>query len=147
MLDQKDQKILSQLVADGRKSVVEIADELQVPRATVQERIKRMINTGVIKRFVAVPDYSKLGKRVAAYVLVSFNNDQSISQRALAHKIAKMPEVHEVSVISGQWDIVVKVRADSVEEVGAFVTEKLRAMSGIEKTETCVCFESVKEGF
>ena len=146
MLDPKDEKILAQLMADGRRSVVEIAGELEVPRATVQERIKRMVETGVIRRFTAIPDYSKLGKHVVAYVLVSFRNDESISQRSLAQRIAKMPEVSEVSVISGQWDIIVKVRAESVEGVGAFVTEKLRAMRGIEKTETCVCFESVKEG-
>ncbi|MDG6898381.1 MAG: Lrp/AsnC family transcriptional regulator [Nitrososphaerota archaeon] len=133
-------------MSDGRKSVVEIAGELQVPRATVQERIRRMVETGVIRKFTAVPDYSKLGKQVSAYVLVSFRSDESISQRSLAQRIAKMPEVSEVSVISGQWDIVVKVRAESVEGVGGFVTEKLRAMRGIEKTETCVCFESVKEG-
>jgi Lrp/AsnC family transcriptional regulator, leucine-responsive regulatory protein len=146
MLEPKDERILMQLMADGRKSVVEIAGELQVPRATVQERIRRMVESGVIKRFTVVPDYSRLGKQVVAYILVSFRSDESISQRSLAQRIAKMPEVHEVSVISGQWDIVVKVRAGSVPEVGAFVTEKLRAMKGIEKTETCVCFESIKEG-
>jgi len=146
MLDTKDQRILAELMADGRKPVVEIADELQVPRATVQERMKRMVESGVIRKFVAVPDYSKLGKRVTAYILVSFRSEENVSQRGLALKIARLLEVHEVSVISGQWDIVVKVRADSVEDVGLFVTEKLRTMKGIEKTETCVCFESIKEG-
>lgn len=146
MLDLKDKRILAELTADARKSAVEIARELEVPRATVQERIKRMIGSGVIRKFTVVPDYSKLGSHVTAYILVSFRSEESTSQRALAQKIARMPEVHEVSVISGQWDIVVKVRAESVQDVGAFVTEKLRAMKGIEKTETCVCFETIKEG-
>jgi len=50
-------------------------------------------------------------------------------------------------VISGEWDILLKVRAGSVEEIGALVVDRLRAMKGIEKTETCVAFQTIKESF
>ena len=50
-------------------------------------------------------------------------------------------------VISGEWDIMLKVRAGSVEEIGTLVVDKLRMMKGIEKTQTCVAFQTVKESF
>jgi DNA-binding Lrp family transcriptional regulator len=43
--------------------------------------------------------------------------------------------------------MLLKVRAGSVEEIGRLVVDRLRAMRGIEKTETCVAFQTVKEGF
>ncbi len=147
MLDEKDRRILAELLKDGRKSVVEISNELQIPRATVQERLKGLVETGVITKFAAIPDYSKIGKQVTALILVSFRSAERVSQRSLAEDISKIPGVHEVIVISGEWDIVLKVRAASVEEIGSLVLDKLRMMKGIEKTQTCVVFQTIKEGF
>jgi len=147
MLREKDQKILALLLKEGRKSVVEISEEIGVPRATVQERMKRMVESGAIRRFAAIPDYSKIGKPVTAYIFVSFRSEKDVSQRSLAGEISKIPQVHEVSVISGEWDILLKVRASSVEEIGRLVVDKLRMMRGIERTETCVSFQTIKESF
>jgi Lrp/AsnC family transcriptional regulator, leucine-responsive regulatory protein len=146
MVDPKDERILGELMRDGRKSVVEIADRLSLPRATVQERLAKMMRTGVIRKFAAVPDYTKIGKQVVAYVFVAFSNEGGLSQRRLAEEIARMPGIYEVSVISGEWDILLKVRASSVEEIGRLVVDGLRALKGIEKTETCVAFQTIKEG-
>ena len=111
----------------------------------MQDRIRRLSESGVIRRFVAVPDYAKLGKGTTAYVLVSFGGRERVSQRALAEEIARIPEVHEVSLISGEWDILLKVRATSVGQVGKLVIDRLRMMRGVEKTQTCMSFEMVKE--
>jgi DNA-binding Lrp family transcriptional regulator len=147
MLDNKDAKILDELLDDGRKSVVEISDELGLPRATVQERLRKLVKSGVIRKFTAIPDYKRIGKEVTAYVFVTFTSEKNISQRSLAEQISRIPGVYEVSVISGEWDILLKVRAASVEEIGALVVDRLRAMKGIEKTETCVVFQTIKESF
>ncbi len=124
---------------------MEISNDLQIPRATVQERLKKLVDAGIIRRFAAIPDYSKTGKLVTALVLVSFSSAERVSQRGLAEEISKIPGVYEVFVISGEWDMVLKVRAASVEEVGAMVLDKLRMMKGIEKTQTCVAFQTIKE--
>ncbi len=145
MIDATDEAILAQLMKDGRRSVVRIAHDLRVPRATVQDRIRRLAESGVIRRFVAVPDYAKLGKGTTAYVLVSFGGRERVSQRALAEEIARIPEVQEVSLISGEWDILLKIRATSVGQVGKLVIDRLRMMRGVEKTQTCISFEMVKE--
>lgn len=147
MIDDSDRRILGELIEDGRKSVVAISSALQMPRATVQERMKKMTDSGVIKKFVVVPDYSKIGKLVTAYIFVTFRSEEKVSQHALAGEISKIPGVYEVAVISGEWDILLKARAGSVEEIGRLVVDRLRAMRGIEKTETCVAFQTIKESY
>jgi DNA-binding Lrp family transcriptional regulator len=50
-----------------------------------------------------------------------------------------------VHIITGDWDLLVKLRAESVDAIGKFVVDKLRRIKGLEKTLTCMVFETVKE--
>ena len=68
MLDEKDLAILSILKKDSRRSTKAIATELDMPRATVHERIKRMAEKGVIKGFSVKVDHAKMGKPITAFV-------------------------------------------------------------------------------
>jgi len=145
MIGEKDSKIVAALMRDGRASVVEISDQIGLPRTTVQQRIRKMVDEGVIRKFTAVPDFSKLGRGVTAYVLVSFSGDDRLSERSVAEGLAAIDEVTEVSLVSGEWDMLLKVRAGSVEEIGSLVIDKLRMMKGVGKTQTCLCFQTVKE--
>jgi len=143
-IDEKDQRILEELVEDASQTITELAAKLKMPRTTLQERIKRLKQLGVIKKFTVQLDYSKLGKPATAFVLVSFQQG-AVSQKKLAQEIAKLPEVVEAHLITGEWDILVKVRTDSMQSVGSLVVDKLRMMEGVGKTMTCVSFSAVKE--
>jgi Lrp/AsnC family leucine-responsive transcriptional regulator len=144
MMSEKDRRILDELMVDARKSVVDISNDLGIPRATVQERIQRMKQSGVIRKFVAVPDYSLLGRPVTAFILVSFMPG-AISQRELGQLMSQLPRVDEVHLITGEWDIMLKVRVGSMDELGKLILDKLRAMKGVMRTVTCVCFNTLKE--
>jgi DNA-binding Lrp family transcriptional regulator len=89
-----------------------------------------------------------LGAGTTAFVLASFaykSEERIVSQRKVAKEIANFPEVQEVHIISGEWDILIKVKARDIESVGKYVVDKLRLVKGIEKTLTCLVFESEKE--
>lgn len=144
-LDEKDLAILSELMRDSSRTVVKLSELLGMPRATVQERIRRMRRGGVIKRFTVVPDHGKLGRPVKAFILVSFLPNPDVSQRRLASEISLLEGVEEVDLISGEWDILLKVRGASMEQIGALVIDRLRAMKGVGKSVTCVSFAAVKE--
>ena len=103
-----------------------------------------MKQSGVIRKFVAIPDYSRLGRPVTAIILVSFMPGP-VSQRELGEQISRLPRVDEVHLITGEWDIMLKVRAESMDELGKMVLDKLRAMKGVMRTVTCVCFNTLKE--
>jgi DNA-binding Lrp family transcriptional regulator len=68
-----------------------------------------------------------------------------VSQRELASKISLMSGVEEVFIISGEWDLLLKVRAASAEEVGSLIIDKLRTFEGVGKATTCISFSAVKE--
>lgn len=145
MLNEKDLELIRALRKDSRKPIAALAKELGVPRATLQDRVRKLVKEGAIKRFTIVPDFSKLGRQITAFVMVSFSPVPGLSQRELAREISEIEDVQEVHLISGQWDILVKVRVSKVEDVGKLVIDRIRSIRGVAKTETCVSFECVRE--
>lgn len=145
MLDEKDELILEELRKDARMSTVDIARKTGLPRVTVHERIKKLREKGVIKRFTVMVNNSKIGRPTTAFVLVSYDPHQEVTQRKLAEKLAKFDGVYEVHILAGDWDLLLKVRGDSVEGIGKLVVDKLREVGGIGRTVTLTCFSTVKE--
>jgi DNA-binding Lrp family transcriptional regulator len=109
-----------------------------------------MEELGIIKQYRAILAPEKLNLSTAAFILASVsyrtkNDDTSVSQRDVAEEIARFPEVQEVYIITGDWDLLVKLRAENVDAVGKFVVDKLRLIKGLEKSLTCMVFETIKE--
>jgi len=149
-LDEKDLAILALLQENCRMTAREIAQKIGSPVTTVFAKIKRMEQLGIIKEYRAVLNHKKLNFGVTAFILASFSyrtnkEETPISQRAIAEQISKFPEVQEVHIISGDWDILIKVKDKDVEAIGKFVVDKLRTVKGIEKTLTCMVFDTLKE--
>ncbi|MCD6242012.1 Lrp/AsnC family transcriptional regulator [Candidatus Bathyarchaeota archaeon] len=149
LLDKKDIQILRIIQKNSKITTREIARQLNIPVTTVFTRIKKLEQKGIIKEYRAILNEKKLGKGTTAFILASFSyrtqNKELLSQRELAREIAKFPEVQEVHIITGDWDLLIKVKAENVEAIGKFVIDKLRLVKGIEKTLTCVVFETEKE--
>lgn len=149
-LDQKDMAILVLLQKNCKLTAREIARKIESPITTVFAKIKRMEELGIIKGYKAILDSEKLDHGTTAFVLASVSYRMKsdkilISQRDMAKEIAKFPEVQEVHIITGDWDILIKIKAKNVDAVGKFVIDKLRLVRGIEKTLTCMVFETQKE--
>lgn len=145
MIDKKDEIILTELKKNARNSTKNIATRVKIPRVTVHDRIQKMIKRGIIKSFNVTIDYKKIGLSTEVFIFVSFLPNPEVSQRQLAKSIAKLPGVSEVHIISGEYDLLLKVRGKSLEEIGKLVIDKLRQLKGVGRTLTCACFETVKE--
>lgn len=145
MIDNKDKKILSELKKNARNSTKNIAKNVRIPRVTVHDRIEKMKSSGIIKSFTTITDYNKIGLSTKVFIFVSFLHNTNVSQRELANKISKIPGVYEVHIISGEYDLLIKVRGESLEEIGKLVVDKLRDLKGVGSTLTCACFETIKE--
>ena len=149
-LDEKDSAILTLIQENDKLTAKQIAKKINAPITTVFAKIKRMEGLGVIKEYRAIVSPEKLSAGTAAFILASVSyrakaDDVPISQRVVAEEIARFPEVQEVHIITGDWDLLVKLRAENVDAVGKFVVDKLRLIKGLEKTLTCMVFETVKE--
>jgi DNA-binding Lrp family transcriptional regulator len=150
-LDEKDLAILTLIQENSKLTANQIAKKINAPITTVFAKTKRMEEMGVIKQYRAVLSAEKLNLSTAAFILAAVSyrtkNEQEtpISQRDVAEEIAHYPEVQEVHIITGDWDLLVKLRAENVNAVGKFVVDKLRLIKGLDKTLTCMVFETVKE--
>jgi Lrp/AsnC family leucine-responsive transcriptional regulator len=149
-LDEKDTAILQLIQENSKLTAKQIAKKINSPITTVFAKTKRMEEIGIIKQYRAILAPEKLNLGTAAFVLASVSyrsktDDTPVSQRVVAEEIAGFSEVQEVHIITGDWDLLVKLRAENVDAVGKFVVDKLRLIKGIEKTLTCMVFETVKE--
>jgi DNA-binding Lrp family transcriptional regulator len=145
MIDKKDEMIIAELKKNARNSTKNIAANINIPRVTVHDRIQKMIEHGIIKSFNISIDYKKIGYTTEVFIFISFIPTPDVSQRELAKRIAKFPGVYEVHIISGEYDLLLKVRGKSLEEIGVIVVDKLRQLKGVGRTLTFACFETVKE--
>ena len=147
-LDAGDMKILNLIQENCRLTAREISDRTGLPVTTVFAKIKRAERMGLVKGYHAILKAEALGANTTAFIFASFayKGDEKItSQRRVAEEIANFSEVQEVHIISGEWDILIKLKGKDVDSIGKFVVDKLRLVKGIEKTLTCLVFESEKE--
>ena len=149
-LDEKDVAILSLLQENSQLTAKQIAKKVNAPITTVFAKINRMEELGIIKEYRAIIAPEKLDASTAAFILASVSyrakpDNLPVSQRAVAEEIAKFPEVQEVHIITGDWDLLIKLRGASVDAIGKFVVDRLRLVNGLEKTLTCMVFETLKE--
>ncbi|MCX6767563.1 MAG: Lrp/AsnC family transcriptional regulator [Candidatus Micrarchaeota archaeon] len=148
-LEEIDFKILSELEEDSKQSLKELSRKLGVPMSTIHDKVKRFERNGVILKYSAVIDAAKVGKPTLAFILVAmryqFAGEPIVKQREVANKIAKLPLVQEIHIISGEWDILLKVRGRDLKQIGDFVIERLREIRGVDRTLSLVAFENIKE--
>ena len=145
-IDEKDKRILEELAKDARLPTKRIAANLDIPRVTVHTRIEKMKLEGVIKKFTILKDFTKIGLPVTAFVFVAYNPQDNISQQLVAEKISEMENVFEVHLISGEWDMLVKLRGESLVQIGKIVLDDIRTLKGVAKTITCSSFSNIKNG-
>ncbi|RMF05168.1 Lrp/AsnC family transcriptional regulator [Candidatus Woesearchaeota archaeon] len=149
MLDSKDKAILAELRRDSKQTTKSIARKLRIPVTTVHHRIKRMEETGVIKGYTVLINHERIGKQIAAYVLVSVNSSLPNGQKTDQHKIARIlkshDEVEEASIVTGGTDILLKLRCANVAALNKFLLTTIRGIEGVDKTQTMVVLEEIED--
>jgi|TARA_Y100000310_G_C20698845_1_gene827796 DNA-binding Lrp family transcriptional regulator len=148
-LDKADKEILQLLQENCRLSAREIAKKTGSLTTTVYAKIRRMEQLGVIKGYHAEIEGKTVDRGVKAIVLVSFDyhsgKGKALSQRDIAKQVASFAEVQDVHIISGDWDLSLKVVAENVDKIGQFVIDKLRKIDGIDKVTSNLVFGTEKE--
>jgi Lrp/AsnC family leucine-responsive transcriptional regulator len=151
MLDKKDILILKELQKKSNQQSSTLSSKLNIPRSTINTRKKKMEEMGIIKSYTVQLDYAKLGYPVTVFLLVSFESGQhnsdkkEVTQHKLVERIASLDQVYEAHIITGEHDILVKIRGKSLEEIGHLVVEKIRLMKGVGKSYTLASYYMIKE--
>ncbi len=145
--DEIDIDLLNELLKDSRRSVRQLAKTLNMSPSTVYNRINKLKEKNVIKRWSISLDYNKLNLSTTAFVLVEVSgiNGKSFNHQVIADEISEIKGVYEVHLISGEFDLLVKIRANTIENIGDLVLNQIRNIPGVSKTQTNTCFRSILE--
>lgn len=144
-MDEIDKKILKELQKNCKIPIKRLAKKLNLPVSTVFTRIKNLEKKGIIKEYRAILDDKKLNKSTTAFILISFSPMNNISQEEVAKQLSLIPNVQEVHIITGEWDIIIKIKCENVEELGKIILNKVREILGIEKSYTLISLKTIKE--
>ncbi|MBI2139651.1 Lrp/AsnC family transcriptional regulator [Candidatus Woesearchaeota archaeon] len=142
-MDVKDEQIIKILTHDSSLSTKEISRKTGIPITTVHHRIKKMVADGTIKQYTIKVDDEKVGLPITAYALITLDftrlNKAEINQHEVLRRLLKHPNVEGGHVVTGETDIVVRVRVKSLNELDLFLTQFVWGVTGVGKTQTMVC--------
>jgi DNA-binding Lrp family transcriptional regulator len=124
-LDDKDLAILRLLQQNAKATVKEIADAVHLSTTPVHERIKRMEQNGVIKQYATLVNHSKVKKGLMVICYVSLKQHDKTAGTEFIKMINAMPEVIECYNISGEFDFMLKVVAENMDDYYHFHVNKL----------------------
>ena len=141
-----EKKIIELLCENARLSVGELAERCGVGEDKVASAIKSLEKQGIIRGYTAILDDRALGDtRVKALIEVKVTPKREGGFDEVARRIAKYPEVVDVLLISGGFDLLLTVEGTSLAKVANFVSEKLATIDGVLSTSTGFILKKYKE--
>jgi len=140
-LDPIDKKLLNLLQADAKLPYADLAKRLGVSTSGIHKRVKRLIDSGVIKRFAAVVEPQVIGKKLKAFIGVATNPGCCAEVKS---RLAKRPEVLEIHEVAGEHDLFLKLITDDTLTLND-ILHQLDSIPGVSSTRTLIVLKTEKE--
>ncbi len=144
-LDDFDRKIVRALQEDGRMSVTNLAEKVGLSKTPCQIRLKRLIESGVIRGFRAVVDPARLGLDHIAFAEVKLSDTRESALRAFNEAVRRIPEVEECHMIASSFDYLLKVRTADIRRYRVVLGEAISNLPHVASTSTFVAMETIKD--
>jgi DNA-binding Lrp family transcriptional regulator len=135
LIDRLDATLVELLAAEPRVGVLEASRRLGVARGTVQARLDRLRDRGVITGYGPDVDPAALGYEVTAFITLEIR--QAGGHDPVAERLAAIPEVLEVHTITGAGDMLCRVVARSNADLQR-VIDAIVALDGVVRTSTVI---------
>ena len=142
-MDETDKKIIAEYLKDARVSYREVAKRLQLAVGTVLTRTKKLENDGIIESYSAVLNHDKLGYDIIAISEITVSKGKLTE---VENAIAKLSPTCAVYDVTGENDVIIISKFKSREEMSDF-TKKLLSMSNVERTNSKIVLNTIKEDF
>lgn len=142
-LDAKDRRILHLVQRDANLAQSEIAKKVGLSTAAVNERLRKLEASKVIRRYTAIVASAAVGAGVSAFVEVFFEHPRF--EAGFIERVLKLDEVLECHHITGEFSLLLKVRVRDMESLQALLLEQLSGHEGVRQTRTVMVLSTVKE--
>ena len=143
-LDDIDKRIVAALQAEGRLSIVDLADRVGLSATPCQRRVKRLEEEGVINRYAALVSPAVAGFDLQALVEVTLDDHSEKTVEAFEAAIRARPEVVACYAVTGDMDFLVHVFAIDLAQFSDFAMKALLRMPGVKGTRSSFIMQQVK---
>jgi len=139
-MDETDHKLLALLRANARESAASLSKKLKVSRATVQNRIARLLADLTIRGFTIRTAPEAESGRVRAVMCIAIEGEKSAK---VIRALSGFPEVEHIHTTNGRWDLVAEINTDTLAGFSRALDE-IRMIEGIAATETSLLLASAR---
>lgn len=149
-LDPVDRKILRLLQQDARMSYRALAEAVELRAPSVHARVQRLEKEGYIRGYHADVDPEKVGRTLTAYVSIGLGGSggrkgETSRTEAIADALRKDPDVLEVHLVTGEDDLLVKVRTTDIRGLERLLIRVLEPLEGVSRTTTNIVVRTLFE--
>lgn len=142
-IDERDRKILAIVQRDAKLAQAEIARRVGLSAAAVNERLKKLENAGLIRRYVAVVDPAAVGASITAFVEIFIEHPRF--EPAFIIRVRELDQVQECHHITGEFSLMLKIRVRDMEALQQLLIHQLNALEGVRQTRTVIVLSTSKE--
>jgi Lrp/AsnC family transcriptional regulator, regulator for asnA, asnC and gidA len=142
LIDEINLRIIDILSRDASRPFVEIAKELEISDATVHMRVRRLLASGIIRKFTISTDNRLLGYGHVAFMGINIK-EGSVDE--VTASLSQFDEVLELHEMYGQFDLLLKIGAKSLDEMRDIVVNKIRVIPQITDAELMTVLKTTKE--
>jgi Lrp/AsnC family leucine-responsive transcriptional regulator len=143
-LDTMDKALLRELQRDGRITNQDLAQCVGLSPAACLERVKRLREKGVIRRYMIDVDPSAVDLALLIFVEVSLHSTVESALDEFKAIVRNTPEILECHLVAGGFDYLIKARVQDMNAYRAFLGERLSVLPGVRETRTYAVLEEVK---
>lgn len=144
-LDSIDKRILNELQANGRLSIVELAQRVNLTKTPCSERVRRLEKSGVIKGYSAKITPTEVGMNHVTIVHVNMMQTIDNSLEDFNEAVKRVPEIQTCMMIAGSFDYMLKVRTRDMMHFRELLGEKISKLPNVMQTHSFAVMETVKE--
>lgn len=143
-LDKLDRKLLKLLQENSKKTNKELSNKLNLSITAVYERIRKLERSGVIPKYVALVDPSKVDRGFLAFCQIKLVQHTKVNVTEFESQVAELTEVLECFHVSGEYDYILKVMVKDMQSYREFMLNKLTALKHIGSTQSTFAISPVK---
>lgn len=143
-LDDTDKKLLLFLQQDCKQTTKELAYKLGLSVTAIYERIKKLENLGVISKYVALLDKTKIDKSFVVLCHIKLTQHKKEFVLQFEKEVMTLDEVTECFHVSGDYDYILKICLKDMDDYRNFMLSKLTALNHIASTHSSFSISEVK---
>ncbi|AJQ96368.1 leucine-responsive transcriptional regulator Lrp [Gynuella sunshinyii] len=140
-----DRNILRVLQKNGRTSYAELSRKVGLSPTPCMERVKKLEKEGVILGYSALVNPEFLDSALVVLVQIRLNRSAQDIFDQFREAVARLPEVQECYLVSGNFDYLIKARVADMSAYRKFYGETLLTLPGVQESTSYVVMEQVKE--